>query len=77
MLECDEVAISVLCFVGEKELTVFCVTHFNVNIIFKITSKVQLKFSEGLTSVTCRVLYQTGLLKNMSVKKRKTGSLMK
>lgn len=61
----------------KRNLTMFCVTHFNVNIIFKITSKVQLKFSEGLIYVTCRVLYQTRLLKNMSIKKRKTGSLIK
>lgn len=48
----------------------FCVTHFNAKMVFKVPTKVQIKLSEGLIYMTCRGLYQMRLLKNMSKKEK-------
>lgn len=70
MLECDQVAVSIF-LLEERNLTMFCVSHFNVKMIFKIPTKVQIKLSEGLIYMTRRGIYQMRLLKNVSQKKEK------
>lgn len=71
MLEYDQVAVPIFFLLEERNLTMFCVTHFNVTMIFKISTKAQKTLSEGLIYMTCRGLYQMRLLKNVSQKKEK------
>lgn len=70
MLEYDQVVVSVLFLLEEKNLTVFCVTHFNVKMIFKVPTKVQIKLSEGFFYVTSRgSLSDKALKKHVSQKR--------
>lgn len=71
MLWCDQVIVSVLLLLEERSLTMFCVTHFNVKMIFKVPTKVQIKLSEGFIYMMCRgPLSDKALKKHVSQKNR-------